>query len=72
MKCQILISRKNKKNIISLVSAESAHRVVSVKNGPQKCCIQTKMYRLYRKVTIYGHFSVQSIHLYLDAIWLFS
>ena len=31
MKCQILCSRKNKKNIISLLSAESVHFVVSVK-----------------------------------------
>ena len=31
MKCQILFSRKNKKNITSLSSAESALSVVSVK-----------------------------------------
>ena len=31
MKCQILFSTKNKKNIIKLSSAESAHSVVSVK-----------------------------------------
>ena len=31
MKCQILFSRKSKKIIISLSSAESAHNVVSVK-----------------------------------------
>ena len=31
MKYQILFSRKNKENIISLSSAESAHRVVSIK-----------------------------------------
>ena len=24
--------------------------------GPEKCCIQTKMYRLYRKMTINSHF----------------
>ena len=30
MKCQILFSRKNKKNIISLSSAESAHSVILV------------------------------------------
>ena len=30
MKCQILFSRINKKNIISLSSAESAHSLVSV------------------------------------------
>ena len=31
MKCQILFSGKNKKNIISLPSAENAQRVVKVK-----------------------------------------
>ena len=31
MKCQILFSRKNKKNIISLPSAKNAQRVVKVK-----------------------------------------
>ena len=28
------------------------------KGVPKKCCIQTKMCRLYRKMTIYGHFSI--------------
>ena len=32
MKCQILFSRKNKKNIISLSSAESANSVLGVKD----------------------------------------
>ena len=31
MKCQILFSGKNKKNIINLPSAENAQRVVKVK-----------------------------------------
>ena len=31
MKCQILFSRKNKKNISNLPSAESAHSVLSIK-----------------------------------------
>ena len=31
MKCHILFSRKNRENIISLLSAESAHSVVSIK-----------------------------------------
>ena len=31
MKCQILFTGKNKKNIISLLSPENAHRVVKVK-----------------------------------------
>ena len=33
----------------------------------QKCCIQTKMYRLYRKMIIkYGHYFLLSIHFYFD------
>ena len=34
MKCHILVSGKNKKNIISLSSAENAQRVVMVKEVP--------------------------------------
>ena len=34
MKCQILFSGKNKKNIINLSSAENAQRVVKVNPGP--------------------------------------
>ena len=33
MKCQILFSGKNKKNIINLSSAENAQRVVIIKQG---------------------------------------
>ena len=33
MKCQILFSGKNKKNIINLSSAENAQRVVKVKSN---------------------------------------
>ena len=32
MKCWILFSRKNKRNITNLSSAEPAHSVVSIKN----------------------------------------
>ena len=37
MKCQILFSRKNKKNIISLPSAKNAQRVVKVKIRRVNC-----------------------------------
>ena len=42
MKCPILFSGKNKKNIINLSSAENAQRVVKVNNkvkieSPSKC-----------------------------------
>ena len=36
MKCQILFSGKNKKNIINLPSAENAQRVVKVKTINKK------------------------------------
>ena len=36
MKCQILFSVKNKKNIINLLSAENAKRVVKVKDKNEK------------------------------------
>ena len=39
MKCQIQFSRKNKKNIISWSSAESAHSMVSVK-APCKTVVE--------------------------------
>ena len=32
MKCQILFSRKNKKNIVSLLSDEFVHSIVTVNN----------------------------------------
>ena len=40
MKCQILFSGKNKKNIINLSSAENAQRVVKVKPNlwPLRSC----------------------------------
>ena len=43
MKCQILFSGKNKKNIISLSSAENAQRVVKVK----KAEIRTNILELF-------------------------
>ena len=49
MKCQRLFSRKNKKNVINLSSAEFAKRVVKVKNfkSPQTINIDEtrKMYK---------------------------
>ena len=38
MKCQILFSGKNKKNIINLPSAENAQRVVKVNYPNSKTC----------------------------------
>ena len=40
MKCQILFSRKNKKNIISLPSAKNAQRVVKVKDVNEKWILE--------------------------------
>ena len=42
MKCQILFSGKNKKNIINLSSAENAQRVVKVKVMRVPVCFCTK------------------------------
>ena len=42
MKCQILFSGKNKKNIINLSSAENAQRLVKVKNNNNNCQQITK------------------------------
>ena len=39
MKCQILFSGKNKKNIINLSSAENAQRVVKVKSNMTYYCV---------------------------------
>ena len=39
MKCQIMFSGKNKKNIINLSSAELAQRVVKVKLCNSKWCL---------------------------------
>ena len=43
MKCQILFSRKNKKNITNLSSAESAHSMVSVNTGFKCLTIQARL-----------------------------
>ena len=37
------------------------------KCGALKCYIRTKMNRLYRKMTIYGHFSILSFHFFLHS-----
>ena len=52
MKCQILFSGKNKKNIINLSSAENAQRVVKV-----KLCI-----RIYQKNCKLFHFESELVY----------
>ena len=45
MKCQILFSGKNKKNIINLPSAENAQRVVKVKHTrPTDKVVKTQIF----------------------------
>ena len=52
MKCQILFYRKNKKNLINLSSAKSAHRVMSnnsqmsvrKKSATKLCLSYTRIY----------------------------
>ena len=46
MKCQNLFSGKNKKNIISLSSAEFAHCVVMVKQFDFRTCLDTLLHQI--------------------------
>ena len=48
---------------ITLLLASKAENM----SAKHLCCIQTKMYRLYK---INGHFSIQSIHFCLDTMHL--
>ena len=41
MKCQILFSRKNKENVISLLSAECAHSIVNINYFLEFCIFWT-------------------------------
>ena len=47
MKCQILFSRKNKNNIISLLSAEIIHCMISVNDNIILRTSDTKIDKLY-------------------------
>ena len=38
--------------------------VTGLKDGLQNYCAQAKIYRFYSKVTIYGHFSMCSLHFF--------
>ena len=53
MKCQILFSRKNKKNIISLSSVESAHCVKSANNFPSEILAADSPMSLFFAVSKY-------------------
>ena len=35
------------------------------KIGPEKCCNLTKMYRLYSKMTVYGHFFLYNLYIWV-------
>ena len=56
MKCQILFSGKNKKNIISLLSAELAQREVKIKECQSVCRIgyATQALAFYKKIFLYS------------------
>ena len=60
MKCQILFSGKNKKNIINLSSAENAQRVVKVK-VPRKPASENVVC-LCRLLNILANFSTLFLH----------
>ena len=47
------IHSKTKNPLYNTVYYSIVLNIRQFKDGPQKCCIQTKMYRLYRKMTIY-------------------
>ena len=47
MKCQILFSGKNKKNIINLSSAENAQRVVKVNHVMHKRCLHGQAFDIF-------------------------
>ena len=49
--------------LYNMVHYSTVLNIRQFKNGPKKCCIQTKMYRLFRKMTFYGHFSIKSLGL---------
>ena len=51
MKCHILFSGKNKKNIINLSSAENAQRVVKVNN---QCSLQSSSTKFAQAFQEYG------------------
>ena len=48
-------------NLFIILLLGSKEETVLVK---QPCHIQTKMYIFYRKMTIYGHFSIKYIHFW--------
>ena len=50
MKCQILFSRKNKKNVISLLFAESAPSVVRMCLFAEEACVQENKYKVTKVV----------------------
>ena len=60
MKCQILFSKKNKKDVISLSSAEYAHNVISVKHSYTKfkchLCLFLNL-PLFKLRCIYRHYT---------------
>ena len=64
----ILYGKKLHQNLFITQSLGSKTKTVLAK---QTCCIQTKMYGLYRKMTINGHFSIWSIYFWWDDIKMY-
>ena len=66
MKCQILVSGKNKKNIINLSSAENAQRVVKVKKRSVSFCREDLLSQF-----LFGNFYLSQIPLKPQLIKIF-
>ena len=64
MKCQILLSGKNKKNIINLSSAENAQRVVKV-NHPLLPCSREKKHQEKNIFCFYLHDRMEFVYIHL-------
>ena len=71
-KLDYISNRNYLKNLYDIIIKPLFNIITGIQNilAKQPCCIQTKMYRLYRKMTINGHFSIQSIHFCLDTTFL--
>ena len=62
MKCQILFSRKSKKNITNLSSAESTHSVVSVNICMLKLNLKYKYLYKFLLSEIYNYLHFATVH----------
>ena len=69
MKCQILFSRKNTKNNISLSSAESVHSMLSVKDSIPSNFFFDKISFEYITLSLCNKHYNFSLSLFLTIVW---